>query len=262
MGGDRGLQGARVAACAAAFAIGWLGGVALQLQQAALAPPWLAVGLALAPVLAWPWRRHALAWCVAAAAFGFATATVQAGARLADTLDPALEGADLVVEGVVATLPQRGFGVTRFVLEVAHAARPGGAAVRLPARLALGWFAPGGFADDAFDTLRGGAHEAPRAGEAWRLGVRLKAPHGSLNPHGSDFELQLFQRGIGATGSVRHGERLGGGAGAPVERARQWARDAIEARVADPRAAGVLAALAVGDQGAIEWFLSKLSYAR
>ena len=33
---------------------------------------------------------------------------------------------------------------------------------------------------------------------------------------------------------------------------RQHVRDAIDARVADPRAAGVLAALAVGDQAAIE----------
>jgi hypothetical protein len=46
---------------------------------------------------------------------------------------------------------------------------------------------------------------------------------------------------------------------APVERLRQHIRDAIYARVDDRRAAGVLAAFAAGDQGAIErdnWDLS------
>ena len=44
----------------------------------------------------------------------------------------------------------------------------------------------------------------------------------------------------------------------PVERLRQTVRDAIQARVAEPGAAGVLAALAVGDQAAIardDWAL-------
>jgi competence protein ComEC len=41
-------------------------------------------------------------------------------------------------------------------------------------------------------------------------------------------------------------------AGHPVERLRQSLRDAIRVRVADPAAAGVLAALAIGDQAAIE----------
>ena len=57
-----------------------------------------------------------------------------------------------------------------------------------------------------------------------------------------------------ATGYVREAPRDAGraGAGYPVERLRQRVRDAIDRSVADRRAAGVLAALAVGDQGAIE----------
>jgi competence protein ComEC len=62
---------------------------------------------------------------------------------------------------------------------------------------------------------------------------------------------------VRAVGSVRASavqpaQRLGVDAGAPVDRAGQWVRDAIERRVPDARAAGVLAALAVGDQAAIE----------
>lgn len=250
-GGGASAAAAHAAACCAALAAGWLVGVALQLQQAAL---WPAAACALAllpPLLAWPWRRHALVLGAAGAVLGFAATALQAHARLAGTLDPALEGVDLVVEGVVDALPQHGADGTRFVLSPRTAALAGGEAVNLPPRLSLGWFRAG-FGDDALDTLAGGPRHALRAGEAWRFVLRLKAPHGSLNPHGADFELRLFQQGIGATGSVRRGERLAPAAGAPVQRLRQWARDAIEARVPEARAAGVLAALAVGDQAAIE----------
>ena len=85
--------------------------------------------------------------------------------------------------------------------------------------------------------------------------MRLRQPHGNLNPHGFDYELNLFEQGVRATGYVRDApppELLQRAAGHPIERLRQRVRDAIEASVPDRRAAGVLAALAVGDQGAIE----------
>jgi competence protein ComEC len=37
--------------------------------------------------------------------------------------------------------------------------------------------------------------------------VRLKAPHGNLNPHGFDYELWLWEQGLQATGYVRAGPR-------------------------------------------------------
>src|SRR5262249_45320311 len=95
-------------------------------------------------------------------------------------------------------------------------------------------------------------------GDRWRMQVRLKAPHGNRNPFGFDYELSLWERGVQATGYVRAGprdsapERLASGFGHPVERARQAVRDAIFARGADRALAGVIAALVVGDQNAIE----------
>ncbi|HEY8973019.1 MAG TPA: DUF4131 domain-containing protein, partial [Burkholderiaceae bacterium] len=47
--------------------------------------------------------------------------------------------------------------------------------------------------------------EAPpplRAGQRWRLPVRLRRPHGAMNPDGFDAELWLFDQGLRATGSV------------------------------------------------------------
>ena len=135
----------------------------------------------------------------------------------------------------------------RFALDDASR-RAGGLA--LPADIALGWYA--GFHEDA--ALSQPQREL-RAGQRWRFTVRLRRPHGNLNPNGFDYELQLFEQGVRATGYVRDApppRLIAEAAGYPVDRLRQRVRDAIYAAVADRRAADVLAALAVGDQAAIE----------
>jgi competence protein ComEC len=97
-----------------------------------------------------------------------------------------------------------------------------------------------------------------RPGDRWQLAVRLKAPHGHINPHGFDYELWLWEQGLQATGYVRSGYKdtpplwLGSTWAHPVERLRQRVRSAIEARVADRAMASIVSALLVGDQAAIE----------
>ncbi len=241
----------------AGAALAWLGGVALQLQQAALWPLAWYVGAALGglAVLLLPRLRfRSRPWIAAllgAAMLGFGATGWRAVERLGDALAAELEGQDLQVTGVVASLPQLGGGGVRFRFEVEQA-RYAGAAVRVPQQIALGWYR--GWHDDA---LIAGPQDELRAGQRWRFTVRLRRPHGHMNPHGFDYELWLFEQGVRATGYVRATrdavtERIADGAGHPIERMRQDVRDAIHAQVADPRAAGVLAALAVGDQAAIE----------
>ncbi|RYG07052.1 MAG: DUF4131 domain-containing protein, partial [Burkholderiales bacterium] len=151
--------------------------------------------------------------------------------------------------GMAATTPttamsQRNELGQRFRLEI-ESARAGAQEVRLPPKISLGWYA----GEDA-PTLH--------AGERWRMAVRLKAPHGNLNPHGFDYELWLWEHGVQATGYVRAGpndprpQRIGVTWSHPVERARQQVRTAIFERIADRKSAGLLAALAVGDQNAID----------
>ena len=234
----------------AALLLAWLAGVACQLQERALLaqPAYiaLAVGAVVAILLASFARRGFAVAVVAVAIAGFASAGWRASLRMADGLGPGLEGRDLVLTGVVASLPQLGSSGIRFRFRV----EPNGEAPAVPETIALGWYA--GLHEDA-------ASIAPqrelRAGQRWRFTVRLRQPHGNLNPNGFDYELLLFEQGVRATGYVRDSPPpllLDAAAGVPVERLRQRVRDAIYANVSDRRAAGVLAALAVGDQSAIE----------
>ena len=242
----------------AGFGLAWLVGCGLQLQMAELWDwgPW--AWLAGPALLLWPlaWWGRGRTWglmplVLAAMALGWSTTHLRAQWRLAEALPPSLEGQDLVLVGTVASLPQEGPEGTRFVLAV-ESARHLGRPVSVPGRVALGWYR--GFDDDA---MLGGPSEPVRAGQRWQLTARLKQPHGSLNPHGFDLELWLFEQGIRASGTVRSrpgdvARRLQDRAGHVVARARQDWRDAIQARVNPPAVAGVLAALAMGDQAAIE----------
>jgi competence protein ComEC len=236
--------------------LAWLAGAGVQLQQAALWPlaryEQIAVCGALALVAGVVARRRA--WPLAVAglfALGFAAPGWRATITLADALPPALEGRTVFATGTIASLPERVADGVRFAFEVESAALPTGEPVQLPRQAALGWYHrdDGAAAPTDLDHLR--------AGQRWRLPLRLKRPHGAMNPGGFDQELRWFEQGVRATGYVHEGadERplfLGEGAGHTVDRWRQRIRDALYARVTDPAAAGVLAALAVGDQGAIE----------
>lgn len=234
--------------------LGGVAGVALQLQQPQLWPGWMYAMLLLPALgLAWWCRRHAwLGLAVALALFawtGWRAAVYQAGA-----LPPELEGTDLLLQGRVADLPQWGEAGWRFEFEVESAQR-NGQPVHLPGRLRLNW-------GSGFDAM---ADRSPQerglpdlvAGQRWRLVARLRAPHGLANPHGFDTELWLWEQNIRATGSVRQGKRdpapllLGQTGWSAVAQWRQSVRRAIFQRVDNPRTAGLIAALVLGDQAAL-----------
>jgi competence protein ComEC len=249
----------------AAVLLGIVLGAASQLQQPHLWPAAVYGGAAagagglLVLLLALGRRQLLVRWfglLVAAAALSAAVTGWRAAAYAAQGLSSSLEGRDLVVTGTVASMPHRNEAGLRFRF-APDAARSGAHAVALPAQLLLGWYGgPEPLADGSLGLQRQPGDLRP--GERWEFALRLKAPHGHVNPHGFDYELWLWEQGLQATGSVRSGprdpppRRLEAGWRYPVEQARHRVRDAIYAQVADPRLAGVLAALVVGDQGAIE----------
>jgi competence protein ComEC len=234
-------------------------GVVLLQAQAVLPDPRLACGI---PIGAIAWRllagRTRLA-LVALVLFtglaGFFYAAWRAELRLADALPSVWEGRDVRLVGVVDELPQPGDRGTRFAFAVESVA-PSDAVV--PSRVSLAWYS--GFAGGAATS------EAPalRAGERWSLAVRLKRPHGTVNPHGFDVEAWLLANDLRATGYVRNDDAnhrvdaFAGRAEDHVARAREAIRDRILRALGERPYAGVIAALAIGDERAIpsaQWLL-------
>ena len=288
------LREPRVARLLVALLIGFVAGVALQLQQATLFTSANYAGLAAAAVCLLPFmlarvgriKRFQWVWLVAAvlaATLGFGLTGLRAVMFNKTALSPALEGKDIWVTGEVLSMPQFGEDGLRFRLAV-ESARLNDQAVSLPPQIYLGWYAGFGAkltpADRPVKRLAATAANRPaepesgetpefslelqrqpqplRAGERWQMMVRLKAPHGNSNPYGFDYELWLWEQGLQATGYVRAGPRdappkkLATTWSHPIERARQTVREAIFERVENRQRAGVLAALVVGDQNAIE----------
>lgn len=232
-----------------AFCIGvfWL-----QQQPSLPDAAWLwALPLLLTPFLlphfehVWLKRARMLAVLAGCIALGFAWAGWRAHARMADALPPAWEGVDVRIEGVVAGLPDRDSRGERFDFRVEQVLTAG---AQVPARVRLTWPAP-----------EWNATQLPRrlaAGERWQFTVRLKQPHGTANPDGFDYEAWLLQKNIRATGYVREKagtERLGESLRPPdlVQRLRERIRKRIALALAAHPQAGVITALAVGDQNAI-----------
>lgn len=231
--------------------LGFAAGVlALQVQAVLPAPGWLAL---LPACVALAWRRAFR--LPAALVAGFLWAAACAHLRLADRLAPELEGRDLEVVGVIASLPAFGERSVRFEFDIESAP------AKLPGRILLSWYRslpPSG--TDALPQLLDGS---VRPGERWRFSVRLRRPHGHLNPHGFDYEAWLLERGVGATGYVRpkaQPQRLGmrDSIADRIEQAREGVRERFARALGATPAAGILTALAVGDQRAIsneEWRL-------
>ena len=179
---------------------------------------------------------------------GFIWAAGYGHLRLADRLDARLEGRDLVVEGVIASLPQALDRGVRFDFSV-ETSQAG-----VPSTLNLAWY--NGLSPEESQLVQPVA-----AGERWRLVVRLKRPHGSANAHNYDVEAALLERGIGASGSVRPGdvglanERLDDLARTPnalLQRLRERIREHFWDALPAHRYDGVLLALAIGEQRAID----------
>ena len=200
-------------------------------------------------------RRMAAVSLLTATAFGAGIlwAATFAHWRLSDALDPAWEGRDVTVSGVIAGLPQAFDRGVRFDFDVEAAfdvkTDPLNAVV--PRRISLAWY--NGLTPDEFQEV-----QPLRAGERWRFTVRLRRPHGTANPHGFDFEAWMLENGTRATGTVSpRGERsrvdeLAYRPAYLLQRLREIIRERFWDLLPGERYAGVLTALAIGDQRAIE----------
>lgn len=237
------------------FTIGvWL------LQQQATLPDfgwaWLLPGLPLALLI--PTRPLGLrvARVVLIAAFacglGFYHAAWQAQQRLAVTLPDEWQGRDIEVIGVVAELPRNHEHGQRFNFDVEKTlTRVPGQKVFVPQASVPPHIYLSTYYEKPATPL------ALHAGERWRLTLRLKQPHGSSNPHGFDFEVWALENNVRAVGYVNNkanNERLAAladGFSYRIESWRETVRDKFNATLVNAPYAGVLSALAIGDQSSI-----------
>lgn len=154
-------------------------------------------------------------------------------------LAPELENRDLLVAGEVIDLPADTGQGQRFLVEAA-AGELGPQAMRLLLTM---------YADpDAAESVR---LPAIRAGERWQFPVRLKRPHGWVNPGLYDRQLRLFVTDVHATGYVRAGSGLLRplpASGFSVQAYRHELRDVIDDKLRNTAVTGLAVAVALGDR--------------
>jgi len=190
--------------------------------------------------------RPRLAQVLSAALLGVLWALLQAGALLWSPFPEHLARTPLWIEGRIASLPTDAGAARRFLFRVDGTwidtgRKEEGEPVAFQGLVRLSWY---GGPDDL------------RAGERWRLPVRLKPSHGFANPGGFDYERWLFEQGVKATGNLRKGpglERLDPGPGPYwLTRWRQGFNEHLAAVLEGSRALPLVQALVTGTQSGFE----------
>lgn len=242
--------------------IGFVAGIAFLQNQAELPPQAVLLSLLVSALVVLVlsrkiprahFRLSAFASCGAVA--GFAWAGLFAQHYLQQELPKEWEGRDVTVVGTIDSLPFAFEQGVRFNFAVERTVDGDVPRAAIPSRLALSWYS-------AFRMEELQAVGKVQPGERWQLTVRLRRPHGNANPYGFDYEVWLLEQGLRATGYVRPDQRSAlknqrlddfvPGVGNMVERCRAWLRDRIYDALPDKKYAGVIVALVIGDQRAID----------
>ncbi|WP_031435420.1 DNA internalization-related competence protein ComEC/Rec2 [Methylomarinum vadi] len=158
---------------------------------------------------------------------------------LNDVLPTQLEGREIEVQGYVDGLPERDENRVKFDFIVTRSKAD------LPQKIRLSWYFP---------------KTGIKAGQYWRLTVKLKRPHGLANPGGFDYERWLFSNRIGAVGYVRDRptpDLLGENHFAhPVSYWRQKISDRLVQMQSARHHPGIIKAVTIGDRSGLsadEW---------
>ena len=155
-----------------------------------------------------------------------------------------------MLKGRVNALPQSASSGAKFSFEVDQAFLGRERIESFPPQIYLGWQPAWRNPQDVPEVI---------PGQRWELKVKIKRPYGSLNPHTFDFERWAFHQDFGASGSVRSGKLILEKDIAFTEFAlameyQRWKlRQKIQRLLPkDARYGGVIAALVMGDQNAID----------
>jgi len=137
----------------------------------------------------------------------------------------------LELEGVIADIPEQRPGSIRFLFRPDSIA---GYPHPLPDAIRLSWYR---------------SDQEIKAGESWRLLVKLKSPGGYQNPGGFDYERWLLVKRIGAIGYVKSSDLnqlLESPAFWSIDQWRSQIGQGIDQYCADCSQAGLIKALTIG----------------
>ncbi|KPJ67898.1 MAG: hypothetical protein AMJ43_02860 [Coxiella sp. DG_40] len=156
------------------------------------------------------------------------------------SLPKSLEGRYITVIGYIASLPQIEEHWEKFTFATDYIDNK-----PQKAKIQLSWY---------------GDYPKIGIGDKWQLLVKLKRPHGSMNPGGFDYERYLFQNEIRATGYVKSSSLnhclSSHWYNYPIGRFRQYLERGIYQVLHNRQLQGVIAALVVGSRNGIsadEW---------
>lgn len=187
---------------------------------------------------------------------GFLWALLRAHWVLDISLLPQLQGKDLLVTGVVASIPLEDKRKRRFEFDIERV-ESNSEKINIPYSLSnlgkvrLSWYLKREKQNKNQVKLK--------AGQRWQFWLRLKQPHGFMNPGGFDYEGWLYQKKIRATGYVRinskqqqYAKKLDDEAsGYNVLLLRQYLYDTLTNITSKNDFAGILVALALGERTGI-----------
>ena len=127
---------------------------------------------------------------------GFLWALFRAHLVLEVALPGELEGEDVLVTGVISSIPVIEKRMHRFEFDI-EALEFKKLKRTSPGKVRISWY------QNAQSKKQFESDIKLKAGQRWQFWLRLKQPHGFMNPGGFDYEGWLYQKKIRATGYVR-----------------------------------------------------------
>ena len=192
--------------------------------------------------------------CAAAFLLGVCWASGYAYWRMSDELPHEWEQESITVEGVVASVPEVTERGVRFRFDVENVMTKGAI---VPKHISLNQYRANQYDGnkDAEENEADTIHF--HAGERWLVVVKLKRPHGTMNPHGLDFESWALAENVRATGSIKSKagiKKITDFVWQPsylVERFREQLQNRISRVLLGKPYVGILHALVMGDDSQI-----------
>jgi len=180
---------------------------------------------------------------------GFLWALLRAYWVLEVALPAELQGKDLLATGVIASIPLENNRKQRFEFNVEHLMY-GDKKIQFVGKIRLSLY----HSRHAYKSKI-----KLKAGQRWQFWLRLKQPHGFMNPGVFDYEGWLYQKTIRATGYVRLNDKKHQFAKKISDEAngyhftafRQHLYDKLKVLTVNSNYAGILIALAMGERAGI-----------